>query len=178
MKETDMNKIRELMHWNRPSSILIRKADSLGSALASVQEDMNRALERFYNGLQVHLTDWDDKAPAAPLVNVTETADGYRLEAEMAGTEPRNVEVEAAGGAITIRGERVQEKDEKKEEAGCSRLRQEISYGSFLRTVALPEAADCEKAKASFRNGILTVQVPKKPEALQKPRKIEVKTAA
>ena len=50
--------------------------------------------------------------------------------------------------------------------------------GSFLRAIALPETADCEKAKASFRNVILTVAVPKKPEALQKPKKIEVKTAA
>lgn len=171
-----MNKISELMHWNRPSSIFVRKGSEIGSSLASLQEEMNRLFEHFYTGTQLYLTDWDKKLAASPAVNVVEDGSGFKVEAELAGMDPKNVEIEITGGYLTLKGERKEEKEEKKE--GGSYLRQEISYGSFLRTVALPETADGDKAKASFKNGILTITVPKKAEAQQKPRKIEIRTAA
>ena len=171
-----MNKISELMHWNRPSSISVRKGLDVGSSLATLQEEMNRLFDHFYTGTQLYLTDWDKKLATAPAVNVVEDGSSFKVEAELAGMDPKNVDVEIAGGYLTLKGERKEEKEERKE--GGNYLRQEISYGSFLRTIALPETADSDKAKASFKNGILTVTVPKKAEAQQKPRKIEIKVAA
>jgi HSP20 family protein len=173
-KEIIMSKIHELMPWSRPSSIFVRRGEGFGSSLSSLQEDMNRLFEHFYNGAQTHLTDWDEGTIAAPSVNVVENGSSFRIEAELAGMDPKNVEVEVSNGTLTLKGER---KEEEKED-GKSYLRREISYGSFTRTVALPETADEDKAKATFRNGILTVDIPKKPEAQQKPKKVEIKTAA
>jgi HSP20 family protein len=170
-----MSKLRELMHWNTPSTVLVRKGENLGSSLMALQEEMNRLFDHFYTGAELYLTDWDKKA-ASLAVNVTEDGSSFKVDAELAGIDPKNVEVEVAGNVLTLKGERKEEKEEKGE--GGKVLRQEISYGSFLRTVTLPETADAEKAKASFKNGILTVTVPKKAEAQQKTRKIEIKTAA
>lgn len=171
-----MTKIRELMPWNNPSSIFVRKGEGFGSSLAALQEEMNRLFDHFYTGTQLRLTNWDQKLPAAPAINVVEDGSSFKVEAELAGMDPKNVEVEITGGYLTLKGERKEEKEEKKESGNY--LRQEISYGAFLRTVALPETADGSKAAASFKNGILTVTVPKKAEAQQKLRKIDIKTAA
>lgn len=170
-----MSKLRELMPWNNPASILVRKGENLGSSLMGLQEEMNRLFDHFYSGAEVYLTDWD-KRISAPAVNVTEDDGSFKVEAELAGIDPKNVEVEAVGNRLTLKGERREEKEEKKD--GGNYLRQEISYGSFLRTVTLPDSADGEKSRASFKNGILTVTVPKKAEAQQKSRKIEIKSAA
>ena len=172
-----MSKIRDLMHWNRPSTVNVRQSD-FASSLASLQEDMNRMFEHLYSGMQVRLTDWESLPDTAPAINVTETVDSFKVEAALPGIESKNVTVEVAGGLLTIKGERQEEKEEKKSEKGGTYLRKEISCGLFERTVRLSETADCDKAKAQFRNGILTVTVPKKAEAVQKPRKIDVKEAA
>lgn len=170
-----MSKIRELMNWNFPSSVSVSKGD-LSQSLARLQDEMNRLFDHFYTGAQLHMTNWNEKLPSAPSVNVIETGDSFKVEAELAGMDPKNVEVEIAGGLLTLKGERKEEKEEKKDNG--SYLRQEISYGYFLRSVALPETADGDKAKAAFKNGILTITVPKRPEAQQKPKKIEVRIAA
>jgi HSP20 family protein len=90
--------------------------------------------------------------------------------------DPKNVEVEITDGFLTIKGQREEKKEEKDKEG--SYLRREMSFGSFLRTVALPETADFDKAEASFRNGILTITVKKKAAAIAKPKKVAVKQAA
>lgn len=170
-----MNKLRELMPWNDTSSLLVRKGGSFGSSVIALQEEVNRLFDHFFTGAEVYTTNWGKKL-SAPSVNVTEDGSSFKIEAELAGMDPKDIEVESVGRYITLRGERKEEKEEKKD--GGNYLRQEISYGSFLRTVPLPETADSEKAKASFKNGILTVIVPKKAEARQKTQKIEIKAAA
>jgi HSP20 family protein len=157
-----MTRIRELIPWNRPSS------------LSALQEEMNQLFDSFFSGGPAYLNEGNGKEISAPAINIVENGDSFRVEAELPGMDPKNVGVEAANGCLTIRGER---KEEKKDE-GENYLRQEISCGSFVRTVALPETADSEKARATFRNGVLTLTVPKKPEAVQKPKKIEIKAAA
>ncbi len=171
--------IRELIHWNRPFGVSIRKrGDDAWNSLASLQEEMNNMFERLYTGANVRLTDWDGKRANAPAVDVVESDKSFTVKAELAGIDPKDVDVEVTDGFLTIRGQRSEEKEEKKEEKDYSYLRQEISEGYFQRTLALPDTADCDNAEASFKNGILTVAVPKKPEAIQKPRKLEIKKAA
>lgn len=170
-----MSKIRELMNWNSSSPVSVRRGDS-NFSIAALQEEMNRLFDHFYNGARLRLTDWDQKMPSTPSVNLVENGTSFKVEAELAGIDPKNVEVEIANGALTLKGERKEEKEESKEDGNY--LRRKISYGSFTRTIALPETADGDKAKATFKNGILTIEVPKKPEAQQKPKKIEIRTAA
>ena len=169
-----MSKIRDLIQ--SPASLIVQKGSDVSRSLSTLQTEMNRLFDHFYSGTQVYLTDWDKKLADLPAVNVVEDGVSFKVEAELAGMDPKNVDVEVANGRLTLKGERKEEVTEKNE--GSNYLRQEISYGSFTRTIALPETADGDKAKASFKNGVLTVTVPKKPEAQQKPKKIEIKTAA
>ncbi len=170
--------IRELIHWNRPFGISVRRRDDAWSSLASLQEEMNNLFERLYNGAGFRLADWSGSKASGPAVDIIEDNKSFTVKAELAGIDPKDVDVEVTDGFLTLRGQRSEEKEEKKEEKDYSYLRQEISEGYFQRTLALPETADCDKADASFKNGVLTIAIPKKPEALQKPKKLQIKKAA
>jgi HSP20 family protein len=79
--------------------------------------------------------------------------------------------VKLAQGGLTIKGEKQEEKEEKKKDYYLH----ERHIGSFERHFALPEGVDTDKIEASFKNGVLTVRLPKKPEVLKPDKKIEVK---
>lgn len=169
-----MPKLNELMPWSRPSRLSIGRGGDIGTTLVALQQEMNQLFENFFSGRPPSMTEWRQDSISAPAINIVENGDSFKMEAELSGLDPKDVDVEVANGFLTIKGERREEKKDEKE----NYLRHEISYGSFLRTVPLPAAADGDRAKAAFKNGILTVTVPKRPEALQKPKKIEVKAAA
>jgi HSP20 family protein len=80
--------------------------------------------------------------------------------------------VKLVKGGLTIKGERQEEKEEKKKDYYIH----ERHIGSFERHFALPEGVDTDKIEASFKKGVLTVRLPKKPEAIKPEKKIEVKT--
>lgn len=112
-----------------------------------------------------------DGFPAAPAVDVVERDDAYVVSAELPGLDDKDVEVEVSDECLTLRGEKQEEKDEKK--AGYHL--QERRFGSFERSFRLPEGVDAERIAAGFTKGVLTVTLPKKPEAKKAVRKVEVK---
>ena len=105
-------------------------------------------------------------------VDVVETGNAYELAADLPGIDEKNIEVKLAQGGLTIKGEKQEEKEEKKKDYYLH----ERQIGSFERHFALPEGVDTDKIEASFKNGVLTVRLPKKPEAIKPEKKIEVKT--
>jgi HSP20 family protein len=104
-----------------------------------------------------------------PACDIFEDGDAVTLRFELAGVDPKDVDIRYENGVITLRGERKMEKEEKKE----NYHRVEMSYGSFTRSFSLPAVVDAEKIRAEAKNGVLTVTLPKKAEA--KPRPITVK---
>jgi len=84
--------------------------------------------------------------------------------------DEKNVEVLFSDGVLTIKGEKQEEKEEKKKDYYMSERR----YGSFRRSFEVPEGVDAEKIEASFKNGVLSVTLPKSPEAQKKEKKIPV----
>ena len=108
----------------------------------------------------------------APAVDVVETDNAYELTADLPGIDEKNIEVKLVEGGLTIKGERQEEKEEKKKDYYIH----ERHIGSFERHFALPEGVDTDKIEASFKKGVLTVRLPKKPEAIKPEKKIEVKT--
>jgi HSP20 family protein len=111
---------------------------------------------------------------AAPAVDVTEKDDTYEVTAELPGMDEKNIEVKLVNGNLTIRGEKKEERQEKRKDYYVS----ERKFGSFERSFTVPEGVDVDKIEASFKNGVLTAKLPKKPEAVKPEKKIEVKTAA
>ncbi len=110
----------------------------------------------------------------APRVDVRETEDAIVVQAELPGVEEKDVEIEFAEGVLTLRGEKKQEREEEEKEKGYYLM--ERSYGAFLRRVPIPAEIDEEGIGAVFDKGVLTVTLPKKPEA--QPRKIAIKAGA
>jgi HSP20 family protein len=106
-----------------------------------------------------------------PTVDLTDTNGEFTLTAELPGVEPKDVEVSVEDGALTIRGEK---KEERKEETKGHRL-YERSYGSFERSFTLPRSVDPDQVKADFENGVLTVHLPKREGATG--RKVEIQSS-
>ena len=113
------------------------------------------------------------KWPAVPAVDFTDTDKAYELTAEMPGMDEKNVEVKVANGILTIKGEKQEEKEEKKKDYYL----RERNFGSFERSFQVPEGVDADKIEADFKKGVLTVTLPKRPEAQKAVKKIDVKAA-
>jgi HSP20 family protein len=108
-----------------------------------------------------------------PDVDIVEKDKEYEITAELPGLDENNVEVKFADGFLTIKGEKREEKEEKKKDYYLSERR----FGSFQRSFQVPESVDADKIVASFKNGVLTVTLPKSPEAQKKEKKIAIKKA-
>jgi HSP20 family protein len=124
-------------------------------------------------------------APAAPQVidwvppmSIVETDKEFTLTAELPGLDQKDVDVSVEDGLVTIKGEKIQEREEKKEpDEGQKKVYlYERSYGSFYRSFALPPTVDAAKVNAVFAKGVLKVHLPKSAEVKPNGRKIEVKS--
>lgn len=128
-------------------------------------------------GIPSRFSRWMDEAfgstargRLAPAVDIAEDDGKYVVTAEIPGTKREDITVEAHEGVLTIRGEKRSEREEKKEQSRWV----ERTYGSFSRSFTLPSNADVEQVNASFRDGVLTIEIPKTAEA--KPRAIAIKS--
>jgi HSP20 family protein len=106
----------------------------------------------------------------APAVDLYEEKDDIVVKAELPGMEKDNIEVNLADHTLTIKGEKKKAEEVKKE----NYYRSERFHGSFLRTLELPKDVHGDKVKASFKNGILEVRLPKTEEAKRKEVKVKV----
>jgi HSP20 family protein len=107
-----------------------------------------------------------------PVVDLVEKPDRYEITAELPGMDEKNIEVKLSNEMLVIKGEKKEEKEEKEANYYMSERR----YGSFQRTFRLPEGINTDKIEAGFKNGVLTVALPKSEEA-KKETKIDVKAA-
>lgn len=113
------------------------------------------------------------KFVAAPAVDIADKGNAYEITADLPGMDEKNIEVKLSNTNLTIKGEKTEEKEEKKKNFYL----QERHFGSFERTFGLPEGVDTDKIEAAFQKGVLTITVPKKPEAQKPEKKIDVKAA-
>ena len=108
--------------------------------------------------------------PWVPAVDILETENELVLKADVPEMDMKDIDVRMENGTLTLRGERKFEHAEKKNGGGFHRL--ERSYGTFERVFTLPETVNAEAVKADYKNGVLTIVLPKKEVA--KPRQIRV----
>jgi HSP20 family protein len=109
----------------------------------------------------------------APATDVAEKDGEYEITTELPGLDDKSIEVKVADGTLTIKGEKQEEKQEKKKDYYVSERR----YGSFFRSFALPDDVDADKIEASFAKGVLTVKLPKSAQLKKDEKKIQVKAA-
>lgn len=115
--------------------------------------------------------DWLSDEVGQLAVDVYQTKDNVVIKAPIAGVTPENLDIEVADDVVTVRGERVEEKEVDREHYYV----QECYWGSFSRSVILPTTTVAEKAVATLKDGVLTISIPK--VAQDKVKKIKVKPA-
>jgi HSP20 family protein len=107
----------------------------------------------------------------APAVDILDKGDAFELTAELPGMDESNIDVKFSDGTLTIKGEKRGEREEKKKDFYLSERR----YGSFQRSFAVPAGVDADRIEANFKNGVLTVTLPKTPQAQKSEKRIPVR---
>jgi HSP20 family protein len=108
-----------------------------------------------------------------PAVDIAETDKSYEITADLPGMDEKDIEVKLSNDTLTIKGEKSEEKEERNKDYHLSERR----YGSFQRSFIVPDGVDADKIEAAFKNGVLTVSLPKTPEAQKKEKRIAIKKA-
>jgi len=138
---------------------------SLPRAFASLSRDLHRQLANDRN------RSFRGTRGVFPAVNLHESDTGYVLTAELPGVAPENIDVSIEGATVTLSGER---KIERVAGDGVAVHRRERQSGTFRRAFELPAEIDLDAAKATHKNGVLTLDLPK--SAALQPRQIPVET--
>lgn len=161
--------------------------ESKGSVapLSSLREEIDQLFEDFASGWALSpfrrrrgslqpaagtLSDWSVRSPE---FDVVEKDGAIEIRADLPGMEEKDIDVKLSDGALTVSGERTEERKEGEEEGNYYLA--ERRYGAFARTIPIPEHIDRDKVEASFRKGVLTIHLPKTAEAREKSKRIEVK---
>jgi len=136
--------------------------------VSSLQDQINRLFSEVFDRSsdEASLTSW------APAVDIFETEQALIVKADLPDIRPEELDIRVENNILTIRGERKFEKQVKEE----NYLRVERSYGSFARSFSLANTVNAEAIKADYKNGVLTLTIPKREEA--KPKQIKVNVEA
>jgi HSP20 family protein len=137
-----------------------------------MRDEMNRVFERFeggWPGWTLPAPRWP-KSLMVPDLDVHENDKSICVEAELPGVDEKDVSVTFSNGYLTIKGEKRAEHEEKKENYYLA----ERSFGSFERSLRLPDTVDDSKIDARFEKGVLRITAPKRPEAQKAERKIAI----
>ena len=135
--------------------------------LVGMRQAMDRLLEGGLARPARSLVDWTEWAQ--PSLDMYQTPKEVVVKAALPGVDPEDVEIEISGNTLSIKGETKQVERKEEDDYLC----RECHYGSYYRSITLPQAVKSEKAEAVFEDGVLTLTVPK--TEVEKPKKIEVK---
>lgn len=141
--------------------------------LVAFHREVNRMFDDFFNGFALSPFRFGDASAFVPRVNVVETENEVRVSAELPGLDEKDVEVSLARGGLTIKGEKKEEQGEKGHDYYCL----ERTSGAFQREIPLPDGVDIERSEATFKKGVLSVVLPKRPDAQPERKRIAIKGA-
>jgi HSP20 family protein len=161
--------MRNLMPWTRGGELQSRRLEDPGSLL-SLHHQMNRLFDDFFRGFDLPFTGQSGWQGGWPHVELEETDKEYKLVAELPGIDEKDIDITMSDDQLTIKGE-------KKAESGSPENGNRYTerwYGKFQRSFELGPDADPEKVKASFRKGVLTITVGKRPEEKSQVKRIPV----
>ena len=161
-----------LRHWeedeHRPYQSFLREMDSL-------HKEMDRLFDDFWKGSGPHHhagQPWFEGA-LTPRVDESEDDKAIHVKVELPGMDKDDVDITMANGLLTIRGEKKRDEEEK----GKDFYRRERSFGAFRRSLPIPVDVDESKIDASFKKGVLYIELPKTEEARKKITHIDIKAA-
>jgi len=167
--------IRDLIPWSRqenrfPVSAEQRERDE--HPIISLHREVNRLFDDVFRGFGVPVFGSIERSVSWPHVELGETDKDVRVTAELPGLGEEDIDIMLEDGALTLRGEKRSEVEDK--DRGYS----ERSYGRFERRIGLPKGIDRDRVSATFKNGLLTVTLPKTEAANENLRRIPVNASA
>ncbi len=134
--------------------------------LVTMQDEVNRFIDGFFRGSPLRT----EAAPFTPVVDIEETPEEFIVRADLPGVTLKDVKVSLMGDTLTIRGERHEEKQEKSR----TMLRVERTSGAFERSFTLGTPVRADAVKATYKDGVLEVRVPKAEQA--RLREVQIQT--
>jgi HSP20 family protein len=161
--------MRDLIPWGRGGEVSTRRNED--NPFLALHREMNRVFDDVFRNFE--LTPFgsdrmfDRLAGGWPKLEVSETEKELKVEAELPGLDEKDVQVELVNGVLAIKGEKKTETEDK------DRLFSERYYGRFERRIPVDDV-DEDKVAASFKNGVLTVTMPKTPQAQSKVKRIAI----
>ena len=159
-----------LINWKK--SVPVSVETHRKNPFLALQSELDKAMRDFYSLFEMpSIFDKFEDLTISPFVDLVEDKDSFKVEAEMPGLGEEDIKVSISDGILTIRGE----KTTSKQDENKNYLAREINYGCYERNIALPDSVDAEKAKASFKKGMLWVNIPKKAEAAKKVVNLKLK---
>ena len=167
---------RDLIPWSRQENRLPvavnAEQDRSDLPLLSLHREVNRLFDDVFRGFGVPTLGGFDRRFAWPHLELGETDKEVRITAELPGLDEKDVDIMLEEGALTLRGEKKSEVED--QDRGYT----ERSYGHFERRISLPRGIEREKAVATFKNGLLTITLPKSAAVNENVRRIPVNTRA
>lgn len=158
--------------WHKSTPISIRHPQNPFLRMQAAIDDL---MEDFYHefGMPSVRAEEFEKLMINPAIDIIEDKDHFKVEAEMPGMGEEDIQISIDNGILTIKGE----KQTSKKDRDKNYIMREISYGSYERSIRLPETADVDKAKASFKKGMLWIDIPKKPGASKQSQQLKIEKA-
>jgi HSP20 family protein len=180
--------IKKLAPWNwfkkeqEGNTLPIRRQDTktqYADPFTQIRQEIDKVFDSAFKGLgfpsiglgrelsPMAQTDW-----LKPTLDIGASDKEYTISVELPGVDENEIQVELGNDTLKIKGEKKQEKEEKER----NYYRMERSYGSFQRTLSLPEDADQDDIKAVYKNGVMSITIPRKAASKTEAKQIEVKT--
>jgi HSP20 family protein len=152
-----------------------RSVDTFRTEMDSLHRSIDRLFADTWNGTFAPslLSEAWTTGKITPSLDVVDEDKAFRVTVELPGMSDKDVAVTVDDRTLTIRGEKREEKEKKEKDV----FRRERAYGSFRRTIALPGDVDAAKIEAKFKDGVLTIDLPKTKEAQERVKQIPVKAA-
>jgi len=161
--------VRKLIPWNRSRDVTVQRGEE-ANPFVTLYCEINRLFDDVFRGFDVAPFDFArgfDRTLAWPNIEVSETDKDVKITADLPGLEEKDVEVELSNGVLAIKGEKKTETEDK------NRLFSERYYGRFERRIPVEDIED-DKVNASFRNGVLTVTLPKSAQSQRQVKRVAI----
>jgi HSP20 family protein len=161
--------IRDLIPWNRGRDISVHRSEEANPFL-TLHREMNRLFDDVFRGFDLvpfGSNRMFDRAFGGPNIEISETDNEVKVAAELPGLDEKDVQVELANGVLVIRGEKRTETEDK------DRLFSERTYGRFERRIPVEDVQE-DKVRAAFKNGVLTVTLPRSAGAQRAVKQIAI----
>jgi HSP20 family protein len=166
----------DIIPWRRSGGLMPWRRDdgpfgSMRREIESLHRDIDRVFDELWSGRWPSWPAELSRSEIMPQLDMTEDDEAFHINVELPGMDEKDLDVTLINHTLTIKGEKKEEKETKDKDVH----RRERSYGYFRRSIELPADVDADKVAASYRKGVLTIDLPKSKQAQEQAKRIEVK---